>query len=97
METMFKRGDKVRIKTCPIFPSIEGKTGTIVRVRIAKKGEKLDGKTVEHSTSLYKVRVGKLYVPSYATEDCLEPCGKAQGVAEKRRGRTEPHTKNESV
>ena len=80
METMFKRGDKVRIKTCPIFPSVEGRTGTIVRVRVAKKGEKLDGEAVKKDLSLYKVRVGKLYVPSYATEDCLEPHTKKESV-----------------
>lgn len=79
METKFNRGDKVRIKSCPIFKSVEGKSGTIVRVRVAKKDEKVDGKTIDSELSLYKVRVGKLYVPGYATDDCLEPCGRTAG------------------
>ena len=51
-----------------------------MRVRVAKKGEKLDGEAVKKDLSLYKVRVGKLYVPSYATEDCLEPHTKKESV-----------------
>ena len=79
METKFKRGDRIRIKSCGIFPSVEGKSGVIVRVRVVDKGAVVDGETINGELALYKVRVGKLYVPSYATEDCLEPAGKTSG------------------
>ena len=82
METRFQRGDKVRIKECPIVPSVVGKKGTIVRVRVVKDGV-VDGNAVENVV-LYKVRVGGFYVPQYATEDCLEavdsPHGKPRGT-----------------
>lgn len=96
METKFNRGDKVRIKSCPIFKSVEGKSGTIVRVRVAKNGERVDGKTIDGELSLYKVRVGKLYVPGYATDDCLEPCGKTTGRS-KRGADSTNNRRKESV
>lgn len=61
MESKFQRGEKVRIKNCPICDSVNGAKGVIVRVRFDKKGH-----------ALYKVRVGGFYIPQYALDEHLE-------------------------
>ena len=60
-ETKFKRGEEVRIKSCPICESVVGANATVVRVITDKDG-----------ASLYKVRVGSFYVPQYALDEHLE-------------------------
>ncbi len=60
-ETRFKRGEKVRIKSCPICENVVGAKATVVRVITDKNG-----------ASLYKVRVGSFYVPQYALDEHLE-------------------------
>ena len=60
-ETRFKRGEKVRIKSCPICENVVGAKATIIRVLTDKNGN-----------ALYKVRVGSFYVPQYALDEHLE-------------------------
>lgn len=60
-ETRFKRGEKVRIKSCPICENVVGAKATVIRVVVDGNG-----------TALYKVRVGSFYVPQYALDEHLE-------------------------
>lgn len=59
-QTRFERGEKVRIKNCPIS-SVIGAKATIVRVRQDNQGK-----------AYYKVRVGNFYIPDYALDEHLE-------------------------
>ncbi len=62
MKTKFKRGEKVLIKSCPVYKEVEGAKAVIVRVRVDKDGN-----------AFYKVRVGgNFYIPQYALDEHLE-------------------------
>ena len=61
---MYKKGDRVNIVSCDLFPEFVGKVGTIELV-LNVCGE---AKTIQ----LYRVNCEGKTIPHYATEDCLE-------------------------
>ncbi|MDR2993568.1 MAG: hypothetical protein LBV11_07005 [Bacillus cereus] len=76
METKFKKGDQVRILSCPVKPLCEGEIGVIKRViPLCENVEKLRKCHLEDknaSSGLYKVAVKGKYIADYASDGDLE-------------------------
>lgn len=61
---MYKKGDRVKIVSCDLFPEFVSKVGIVELVLKVCGGEE--------AKCLYRVNCNGQTIPHYATEDCLE-------------------------